>query len=67
MPGPYAADMPPDEPLHSAGCCAKQESATWGLGTFLDAHAATMPRVMLRYSIEKLDRTTRDHYLRLKP
>jgi hypothetical protein len=26
-----------------------------------------MPRVMLRYSIEKLDRTTRDHYLRLKP
>ena len=30
---------------------------------FLDKHAAVMPRVMLLYSIEKLDRTSRDHYL----
>jgi hypothetical protein len=34
--------------------------------SFLDKHAATMPRVLLRYSIEKLDKKTRDHYLHLK-
>lgn len=33
---------------------------------FLDTHAATMPRVALRYAIEKLDRKQRDHYLGLK-
>jgi 3-methyladenine DNA glycosylase AlkD len=33
---------------------------------FLDEHAATMPRVLLRYSIEKLDKQQRDHYLKLK-
>jgi len=33
---------------------------------FLDKHAATMPRVLLRYSIEKLDKNQRDHYLKLK-
>lgn len=33
---------------------------------FLDKHAATMPRVLLRYSIEKLDNPQRDHYLALK-
>ncbi|HEY6607859.1 MAG TPA: DNA alkylation repair protein [Candidatus Limnocylindria bacterium] len=36
------------------------------LGAFLDAHAATMPRVMLRYSIEKLDKPVRDRYLAMK-
>lgn len=34
--------------------------------TFLDKHAATMPRVLLRYSIEKLDKDQREHYLKLK-
>lgn len=34
--------------------------------SFLDTHAATMPRVALRYAIEKLDRKQRDHYLGLK-
>ena len=30
---------------------------------FLDAHAGTMPRVMLRYAMEKLDKSQRDRYL----
>jgi 3-methyladenine DNA glycosylase AlkD len=33
---------------------------------FLDQHAATMPRTMLRYAIEHLDKKRRDYYLKLK-
>jgi 3-methyladenine DNA glycosylase AlkD len=33
---------------------------------FLDKHAATMPRVALRYAIEHLDKDQRDHYLSMK-
>lgn len=32
---------------------------------FLDAHAATMPRVALRYAIEHLDKDVRAHYMGL--
>lgn len=34
--------------------------------TFLDAHATVMPRTMLRYAIEKLSPTQKEHYLSLK-
>ena len=37
------------------------------LRKFLDRHAATMPRVMLRYAIEHLDESERAHYRGLKP
>jgi 3-methyladenine DNA glycosylase AlkD len=37
-----------------------------GLISFLDKHAATMPRVSLRYTIEHLDKKQRDHYLGMK-
>ena len=33
---------------------------------FLDRHAATMPRVLLRYSIEKFDKPEREHYMKMK-
>lgn len=33
---------------------------------FLDKYAATMPRVMLRYAIEHLDKERRDYYLGMK-
>jgi hypothetical protein len=33
---------------------------------FLEVHAATMPRVMLRYAIEKLDKPRRDRWLAAK-
>ena len=33
---------------------------------FLDEYAASMPRVTLRYAIEKMDKKQREHYLKLK-
>lgn len=33
--------------------------------SFLDKHAATMPRVMLRYAIEKLRTNEKAHYMKL--
>lgn len=36
-----------------------------GLKRFLDKYAATLPRITLRYAIEKLDRSERKNYMRL--
>lgn len=36
------------------------------LRDFLDEHAATMPRTMLRYGIEHLDKEERKHYMDIK-
>lgn len=36
------------------------------LRAFLDRHAASMPRITLRYAIEKFDKPTRENYLKMK-
>ena len=36
------------------------------LREFLDKYADSMPRVTLRYAIEKLDKPSKDYYLGLK-
>lgn len=47
--------------LRAAGDVDRQQ-----LLSFLDKHAAAMPRVLLRYSIEKLDKKQREYYLGLR-
>jgi len=45
---------------------AAGESDRKQLLRFLDKHAATMPRTLLRYSIEKLSEKQRQHYMKMK-
>jgi 3-methyladenine DNA glycosylase AlkD len=47
--------------LRAAGGADRQK-----LLSFLDTHAATMPRTALRYAIEHLDKERRDYYLGMK-
>lgn len=47
--------------LREAGKKAPQR-----LKSFLDQHAAMMPRTALRYAIEHFDKAEREHYLSLK-
>ncbi|MEO1010549.1 MAG: DNA alkylation repair protein [Bacteroidota bacterium] len=35
------------------------------LRSFLDRYVSTMPRVTLRYAVEKLDKETKGYYMRL--
>lgn len=58
----------PQDLIHKAVGWVLREVGKKDLPTlikFLNAHASTMPRTMLRYSIEKLDPKTRQHYLAL--
>jgi 3-methyladenine DNA glycosylase AlkD len=45
---------------------AAGEKDVWRLRYFLDEHAATMPRTMLRYDIEHLDKKERKQYMDMK-
>jgi len=47
--------------LRAAGATDRQR-----LLGFLDKYAATMPRTMLRYAVEHLDKKQKEHYLGLK-
>lgn len=50
--------------IHKATGWALRTAGGPGLITFLDEHAPSMPRVMLRYAIEKLDKTVRQQYMK---
>jgi 3-methyladenine DNA glycosylase AlkD len=52
--------------IHKATGWGLRSAGGPGLIAFLDRHAATMPRVALRYAIEHLDKDQRDHYLSMK-
>jgi len=52
--------------IHKAAGWMLREAGKRDMGAlcaFLDEHASAMPRVMLRYSIEKMDTPTRKAYL----
>ena len=59
----------PEDTVHKAVGWMLREAGKRDPGrqaAFLEQHAATMPRVMLRYAIEKLDKPTRDRWLAAK-
>lgn len=59
----------PHDLIHKAAGWALREAGKKNpqrLFEFLNRHAATMPRTLLRYAIERLDKPQREHYLKLK-
>jgi hypothetical protein len=59
----------PEDTVHKAvGWMLREAGKRDGTrqAAFLEQHAATMPRVMLRYAIEKLDKPTRDRWLAMR-
>ena len=52
--------------IHKATGWALRVAGGKELLDFLDSHAVAMPRTMLRYAVEKLDKDQRDHYMALK-
>jgi 3-methyladenine DNA glycosylase AlkD len=61
-------DDPEDLVQKPVGACLREagKQDRPRLLAFLDAHAATMPRTALRFAIERLDASTRAHYLGLR-
>ena len=57
----------PEESIHKAVGSWIREAGKKDklqLTNFLDVHAGTMPRVMLRYAVEKLDKKEKDQYMK---
>lgn len=53
-----------DDFIHKATGWALRTAGGPELIAFLDAHAAKMPRVMLRYAVEKLDQAAKSRYMK---
>lgn len=59
----------PHDLIHKATGWALREAGKQDpqqLFEFLDRHASTMPRTLLRYAIEKLAKPQREHYMKMK-
>ena len=46
--------------------CQRENTRMKLLIAFLDKYAATMPRTLLRYSIEHFTKNEKEHYMNLK-
>ena len=55
-----------EEFIHKATGWLLRSAGGQELLEFLDRHAASMPRIALRYAVEKLEEALRSHYLSLK-
>lgn len=58
----------PEESIHKAVGSWIREAGKKDklqLTNFLEKHAGTMPRVMLRYAIEKLDKKEKEHFMKI--
>lgn len=55
----------PEDLIHKGTGWMLRAAGGEGLVRFLDQHAATMPRTLLRYSLEHFDKEQRTHYMEL--